>query len=328
MERPPSATDPSDGRERPPAAHARAERRLRGRRAAALRRLTRNLDPLMTVLGVVWLALLVVELAGRSSPALQTAGVVVWGVFVADFALELALAPRKLAYLRKHWATVVSLVLPAFRVFRALRALRFLRAGRAVRGARLLRVVTSINRGVGSLRVAMRRRRAGFVAALTVVVVAAGSAGIYALEKDEPGGFRDLGTTVWCTAMIVASVGTDSWPTTLEGRILTFLLTLYGFAMFGYLTATLATWFLGQDQADAPARDEAALAALTREVAALRKALEARGLSDPGGAATDDEAAARAGADRRISGDPAPGPDGSTIAARRARERGDRGDLR
>ena len=34
-------------------------------------------------------------------------------VFVADFVVELSIAPRKLSYLPTHWLTALSLALPA-----------------------------------------------------------------------------------------------------------------------------------------------------------------------------------------------------------------------
>ncbi len=42
-------------------------------------------------------------------------------------------------------------------------------------------------------------------------------------------------------------MGSDYWPRTPEGRILCLLLALYAFAVFGYVTATLASYFIGRD---------------------------------------------------------------------------------
>lgn len=39
----------------------------------------------------------------------------------------------------------------------------------------------------------------------------------------------------------------EYWPKTVEGRLLCLLLSLYAFAVFGYVTATLATFFIGRD---------------------------------------------------------------------------------
>jgi voltage-gated potassium channel len=59
---------------------------------------------------------------------------------------------------------------------------------------------------------------------------------------------------LWWTAMRVITAGSDYWPATPEGRGLAFLLSLFGYAIFGYVTATLATFFIGRDaeEKDAP----------------------------------------------------------------------------
>lgn len=75
----------------------------------------------MVVLGFVWLALLGVELTRGLSPALKTAGTVIWVIFIADFALRVLLAPEKWAYIRRNWITAISLLGPAVRVFRVAR---------------------------------------------------------------------------------------------------------------------------------------------------------------------------------------------------------------
>jgi voltage-gated potassium channel len=73
----------------------------------------------------------------------------------------------------------------------------------------------------------------------------------------------------------MTTLGSASWPTTAEGRILGFLLSLYAFGVFGYTTAALATFFIGQEAVS----DEAELAgskaidALREEIAALRAEL-------------------------------------------------------
>ena len=62
------------------------------------------------------------------------------------------IAPSKRHYLRTHWLTVLSLALPALRVIRVFAALRVLRAARVVRSVGLIRILTSVNRGLASLR--------------------------------------------------------------------------------------------------------------------------------------------------------------------------------
>ena len=92
----------------------------------------------MLVLSGVWLALVVAELAWGESHLLETVGIGIWVVFLAEFLLRLALAPSKLLFLRTNWLSVIALLAPAFRL---LRGFRVLRLARAARGLRLVRVV-------------------------------------------------------------------------------------------------------------------------------------------------------------------------------------------
>lgn len=256
----------------------------RSERWQALRDLEGWLERPMIVLGVAWLVLLVLELVRGLSPALEWAATAIWIVFIADFALRLALAPDRRAYLAANWLTVVSLLVPALRLFRAFRALRVLRAGRALRGVRLVKVVASINRGMRALGRSMQRRHAGYVVALTTIVVVAGAAGMYAFEGDPSGtggAMRSYGDALWWTTMIMTTFGSEYWPRSAEGRLLCVLLALYAFAVFGYLTASLATYFIGREAAspEGELADAATLAELRREMAGLRADLAAMRLA-------------------------------------------------
>ena len=61
-----------------------------------------------------------------------------------------------------------------------------------------------------------------------------------------------------------------------EGRLLCLLLAVYGFAIFGYVTASVASFFVARD-ADSDASELAGarqVEGLRREIAALRSSLE------------------------------------------------------
>lgn len=247
------------------------------RRWRTLEQLEDWLEKPMLVLSAVWLALLVAELAWTANRTIQILGLVIWIAFIVEFAVRLALAPRKATFLARNILTVAALVVPAFRLLRALRALRFLRFARLARGATLVRVVAGANRGMNALRGAMRRRGFGYVAALTLVVCVLGALGMRAFEAEGPNGesFASFGDALWWTAMILTTMGSQAWPATPEGRLLALLLSIYAFAVFGYVAAALASFFVGRDREDeARERD---LAKLTREVAALRRDLAERG---------------------------------------------------
>lgn len=249
------------------------------------------LETPVLILGFLWLILLVVELIWGLHPFLNALVYVIWAVFVLDFFLRFFLAPHKGNYLRKSWLTALSLFIPALRIGRIARLAPVFRAARAARGLRLVSLVSSLNRGMRSLRRAMRRRGFGYVLALTFLVTLAGAAGMLAFEGRVPEGqpgLHNYGEALWWTAMIMTTLGSDYWPQTAEGQMLTLLLSLYAFAVFGYVTASLASFFIGAGSETAgsssppglPGEDAASLkaelAALRREIALLRRELPAR----------------------------------------------------
>lgn len=251
-------------------------------RREILQKLEDWLDLPMIVLAWVWLVLFVVELTLGLNPLLQTLGTVIWIIFILDFALTFTLAPRKLVYLKSNWLSAIALIIPALRILRIARFVRFLQGLRATRGLNLIRVLTRTNRGMSALGASMGRRGFGYVVMLTLAIILVGAAGMYAFESDPPdgSGLNDYGTALWWTAMLMTTMGSQYWPQTPEGRILCFILALYAFAVFGYVTAVLATFFVGRDAED----NEAELAgaksidALHTEIKALRSEIQA--LSD------------------------------------------------
>jgi len=246
-------------------------------RWSALRDLEEWLQTPMMVLSFVWLVLVTVELVWGTTHTLEVFGTAIWLAFIVEFAIRFALAPRKGAFLRRNWLTVIALVVPAFRL---LRGLRFLRFARAARGFRLVRIVGTANRGMNALRASLSRRGLGYAVVLTVVIALLGAGGMLAFEpaSEVEGGFASYADALWWTGMLLTTMGSEYWPRSLEGRILCFLLSLYGFAVFGYITASFASFFVERDAAspEANTASSADLAALRAEIAALRADLAAR----------------------------------------------------
>ncbi len=258
----------------PTATEAKAMER---KRTEILQRLVNWLETPMLILAFVWLALLIVELAWGESVWFNVFGTMIWGVFLIDFLAELILAPHKLAYLKRNWLTAISLLIPALRIFRIFRVVRLFRLARAGRGLQLIRVVSSLNRGMRALGASLSRRGFGYVVVLTLLVTLAGAAGMYAFEKEVPGGPKEYGEALWWTAMVMTTMGSQYWPQTAEGRVLCVFLALYAFAVFGYVTATLATYFVGRDAENDAAELAGArqLAELRNEMIALREEIRA-----------------------------------------------------
>ena len=254
-------------------AAAPVEEALKNERYELLRRLEDSLETPMLVLAFVWLALLVGELIWGESLMFEVLGTIIWVIFILDFAVAFVLAPHKIAYLKNNWLTALSLLVPALRLFRFSRVFRLFRLARMGRSLRLLRVVSSLNRGMRALGASLSRRGFGYVLALTVLVAFTGAAGMYAFENAAPGGLKSYGEALWWTTMVLTTMGSQYWPQTIKGRVLCVFLALYAFAVFGYVTATLATFFIGRDAEDDKAELAGArqLAALREEMIALRE---------------------------------------------------------
>ncbi len=246
--------------------------KVNAKRRSLVEQIESWLEMPMLVLGFVWLVLLIIELTSNLSPVLELVGTIIWIIFILDFALEFTLAPDKTDYLKANWLTALSLAVPALRVFRIFRVFRILQAARAARGLRLFRVLTSLNRGMKALGASFGRRGFGYVVALSIVVTFAGAAGMYAFENETSNGLKTYPDALWWTAMLLTSIGLDYFPQTGEGRVLCFVLALYGFAVFGYITASLATFFVGRDAADVQAEiiGAADINALRSEITLLR----------------------------------------------------------
>lgn len=238
-------------------------------------RIRRWMEVPLAVLGIVMLVLLVVDLSNILTPRwehrVQDAETLIWVIFVIDFVVEFALAPSKPRYIRRNWITAISVLLPAFGAIRVIRAVQVLR------GLSLLRILAVFNRGTRALGHVARRGQLGYVAALAGIVILTGAAGVYYFEHSEHGAsIKTIGDALWWSATVVTTINTGLEPSSLEGRIIGFLLRLFALGFTGYLTALIAAYLLGYRGEDG-VRDleRQEIRRLSEEVAALREALHA-----------------------------------------------------
>jgi voltage-gated potassium channel len=216
----------------------------------------------LLILSIVWLVLIAVDFVYGLSPTLQTASVVIWGIFIVDFIVEFYIAPKKKAYLQENWIVAISLFLPALRVLQIFRGFGLFKLSSFARSLNLAQVLSSFNRSIRTVRHAMTQRGLEYVLLLTIFITFLGAAGMYNFERP---GLSTYWDAIWWTAMIMTTIGSDYWPKTAEGRVLTFLLSVYAFAIFGYITAALASLLVGQDR-ETPSNE---IAELRKEVQRL-----------------------------------------------------------
>jgi voltage-gated potassium channel len=230
----------------------------------------------MAVLSAIWLTIIILDLTGNSNRLLAIVATVIWAIFLVEFGARLIIAPEKLRFLKRNVLTVVALIVPALRL---LGVFAIVRAIGVVRGVSLVRVVGVVNRSMNALRRTLKRRAFGYVIGLTAVVWFAGAAGMFNLEPSSEvrSGFTSYWDALWWTGMLLTSIGSQYWPQTAEGRVLGFLLSLYGLGVLGYITATIASFFIGRDaeNEEGEVAGAAEMKRLREEVAALREALTA-----------------------------------------------------
>jgi voltage-gated potassium channel len=150
----------------------------------------------------------------------------IWLVFVVDYVVSLALAPRRWHWFFTHLPQFFVVVLPLLRPLR------------------LLRLVTLwgvLQRATGQV---VRGRVTVYVAGSAVLLL--GIAALAELEAErhaEHASITDFGTALWWAASTMTTVGYgDKVPVTIEGRLIAVGLMIAGIALLGVVTATLASW--------------------------------------------------------------------------------------
>ena len=221
------------------------KKRLNRERWSLLITLRNAITPFMDVLAFIWLGLTVYDLVSGLTAVLNKIMIAVWCIFAVHFFIELILAPQKKIYLKHNMLTALSLILPAFRAFRFFRLFRYLRG---LRSLTLVKILSTINRGMKALSNNLKKKVFIYVIGLTLMVVLTGAAGILNFEKDMTDYFKGFGSALWWSAMMVTTMGSDYFPKTAEGRTLAFILAVYGFAVFGYVAATFASYLMSKVQ--------------------------------------------------------------------------------
>jgi voltage-gated potassium channel len=96
-------------------------------------------------------------------------------------------------------------------------------------------------------------------------------------ERGAGGSIKDFPTALWWAVTTITTVGYgDTYPVTAEGRGVGVLLMLVGITVFGLLTANVAAFFVGANQAEEPVtlRDlMAKLDAMQAQIEELRSQL-------------------------------------------------------
>lgn len=224
---------------------------------------------LMLVLCVFSLGIIVLDGVFRRDPeivkVLDYADNAVCVVFLADFVVSLARAPRKWRYLATWgWLDLLSSV-PALDVARWGRIARIVRLARVFRALRASRDLSVLLLRHGGRSMALA------AALLALFLIVGSSVAILRFETLQSSNIQTAGDAVWWAFTTITTVGYgDRYPVTAEGRLIAMILMTAGVGLFGAFSASLAAWFLAPEDEET----EEELAALRAEVAALRESIE------------------------------------------------------
>ena len=203
----------------------------------------------LLALNFVWFCILIGELVQGMSPVLYALGTGIWIFFIVYFSVRLAKAKDRLAFLNKNWVFVLAILVSVLRLVPFLQRLPLVRAATATFGMQTIWIFASADRGMRGLRKAFGRRGVEYAVAFTLIVIVAGAAGMLSCEKEslDPNRIQSYSKALWWTAMQMTNIGSSYSPTTPGGRALCLGISIYAVAMFGYLTALLATVLIGHD---------------------------------------------------------------------------------
>jgi voltage-gated potassium channel len=204
----------------------------------------------MTVLAFVMLPVLVIPLIrplhGAMASGFDAADYVIWALFAAEYGAKLYLAPDRWIYFKSpgHLFDFAIVVLPF------LRPLRILRSVRGLRLLRGLRLVSFFGSGIHHARAVLRKQGLRYVLLVAVVVIFVTAGLEVAFEAHARGAtIHNYGDALWWAMSTVTTVGYgDKVPVTAAGRGVAVLLMLTGIALFGVITASVASYFVGLDQ--------------------------------------------------------------------------------
>ena len=232
----------------------------------------------MLLLSFVWFLVIITELVNGTSPLLLSLGTVLWASFVFYFSLRLAIVPNRVTFLKRNWLFVLAILVPVLRFVPYLQSYPLARALTATFGMQVIWMFASADQGLRALRRTVGRRGTGYVLTMTMVVILAGAAGMLHFENDspDPQGIHSYPKALWWVAMQITNIGSGYRPVTVGGHVLCLGISIFAVAMFGYLTAVFAAFFIGRDAADPKSEipNQTSIQQLSGEVALLRKAIE------------------------------------------------------
>ncbi len=170
----------------------------------------------------------------------DTAAVVMlgaWAVFAADYAVKVALAPHRPAFVRTRWLDLVVLLLPLLRPLRVVQTYARQR-----------------ERHGGLPRWSLEGRVIVYTGLTVLLLGFAASLAVYQVEHTASGAnIRTYGDAVWWACSTLTAVGYgDVFPVTALGRVIGVAVMLTGLGLLGAVMGTFSSWLVGRFRTAGP----------------------------------------------------------------------------
>ena len=198
---------------------------------------------ILTVLAIAFLIAysypaFVTNVTSSSQSILDAVQWVSWIAFAADLLFGIYKASNKVQFLKRHPLEILAVILP---FLRPLRLLRFISFGTLV--------FEKVNLGK-SIAITFKV----IVTALFLTYLA--GIEITMAERGKPGAtIESVGDGFWWAITTLTTVGYgDIYPTTTEGRFIAVGLMVSGICVLGFISATVAAWFVKMTQDDSVQR--------------------------------------------------------------------------
>lgn len=236
----------------PPATAPQDPRTSREIRADLGTKIEAMTEPFMMLLGIVFLACLILDYSVSDMPAanrkfLQEVETAIYWIFAIDFLILLLLATDRWKFIKHNVLIALSLVMPALRPLRLFRSLTALRTVTATRALGV------IDRSIDNVRGVFAGRAMSYMIILTIVVTLVGAGLTYQFDRGHPNtDLTSYGEAVWWGATLITTINSGLDPVSAWGRVVGMIMRIYAMGVFGYLTASIATYFIRQVSQPSP----------------------------------------------------------------------------
>ena len=184
------------------------------------------------------------KLPSDVSRILQGVDLIICVLFFFDFCVQFRKAKSKPAFMKWGWIDLVACI-PNIDLLRLGRMVRVLRIIRLLRGVRSLHRLFQL--------FFQNKRQGGFASVIFTAffLIVFSSIAILICEQEPESNIKRAEDAVWWSITTITTVGYgDYYPVTTEGRCIAVVLMFSGVGMFGILSGLVASFFLGEQQAE------------------------------------------------------------------------------